>query len=108
VAAALVVPIGAFFLRLYSGGKRIDGNHCSVLMRRVQSIVFMLGIFSLLLADAWLITIHAVIPNAQLEALVICSPLLLIYLLAMVVAMYPGRDSEQENGDLAGDGNAAW
>lgn len=92
-AAAVILPIVAFFVRLLGGLAHIAANHCSRGFRVVQRIVFCAGIFALVLIDAVLILAH-IIPAAAFspEDALIIGGVIGAYLVAMAIAMYPGAE----------------
>jgi len=92
---AVVLPIVAFFMRLFVGHRHIHENKCSTVFRVVQFGVFFLGIFPLVLIDAALVLVH-VMPKGVFatDDYLVFAVLYGIYLSAMIVAMYPGRGKQ--------------
>jgi hypothetical protein len=88
--AAVALPIAAFFIRLCVGGRLIRTNNCPAETRRLQAIAFVFGLFLLGLFDSVLILSHLV-PNG----VPMVGPFLIVlggpYLVAMAIALYPGR-----------------
>jgi hypothetical protein len=85
-------PIAGFFIRLVVGKRHIDSNLCSGPVRLAQFGVFFVGIFPLVLIDAFLVLSH-VMPKGVLapEDYAVFGVLFSVYLTAMTLAMYPGR-----------------
>jgi len=99
---AIITPIAAFFIRLRAGSRHINANHCSSAVKRAQVIVLFCGVFFLVFIDAVIILAH-VMPKGALhwEDFLVLVILGLIYVSAMVFAMYPGREP-------VGDVAVAW
>jgi hypothetical protein len=94
---AIALPVIAFLVRYYFGLKFIQGNNCSRWMRRIQIVVFCLGIFVVVLFECVLILVLAN-PNPggnfnDPDALIWLA-IYAIYLAAMIFAMYPGRSKQ--------------
>lgn len=91
--AAVVLPIVALFLRFHSGIRQIASNRCAKLFRGVQFAVFVIGILPLVLFDCFMMLAHLMPAGGPMAAedVFVCTVLLLIYLTAMTIAMYPGR-----------------
>jgi len=87
---AVALPIAAFFVRFGVGFRLIQTNNCAAAIRRFQVVAFVFGMFLLVLFDSVLILGHLV-PNGALFAgsflIVLGGP----YLVAMAIALYPGR-----------------
>jgi hypothetical protein len=87
---AVALPIAAFFVRFGVGFRLIQTNNCAAEIRRLQVVAFVVGMFLLVLFDSILILGHLV-PNGVLFAgsylIVLGGP----YLVAMAIALYPGR-----------------
>ena len=95
-AAAILIPIAALFLRFYMGSKYIFSNHCSRSFRKLQVVLFCLGIFLLLLIDSLMIlsTILPKMPQGHpvhFREMILIAGAFSVYLLLMFIAMYPGR-----------------
>lgn len=94
-AAAILIPIAALFLRFYMGSQYIYSNHCSRSFRRLQVVLFCLGIFLLLLIDVLLI-LSTILPKmppghpVHFKEMVLFTGVFAVYLLLMIIAMYPG------------------
>jgi hypothetical protein len=89
---AVTLPIVAFFLRLRAGKRQIDSNRCSEAVRGIQSCTFVLGIMPLILVECFMVLSHlmpkgAVFTKAELP---VWAGIFIIYMMSMVVAMYPG------------------
>jgi hypothetical protein len=89
LVAAVLVPIAAFVFRIYAGRRQIAQNHGTQFMRTVQFIVFLVGIFMLMMIDCILIVLCEVGLSFVERAAVylVASP---TYLAPMAIAMYPG------------------
>jgi hypothetical protein len=89
---AVTLPIVAFFTRLVVGQRHIDSNNCSAAFRLIQFWVFFLGVFPLVLIDGALVLSH-VMPKGVFtrEDSLFFAVLYSVYLVAMIIAMYPGR-----------------
>lgn len=91
---AVILPIAALLLRFRAGKRHIDSNRCSERIKLMQLSVFCLGILPLVLTDSFFI-LSELMPKGALfsnrESRITLAVLFSIYLLAMIVAMYPGR-----------------
>jgi hypothetical protein len=91
---AVILPIAALFLRFRAGKRHIDSNRCSRRGKLIQLSVFCLGILPLVLTDCFFI-LSELMPRGALIAhrrdQIALAVLFSIYLVAMIVAMYPGR-----------------
>jgi hypothetical protein len=91
---SVALPVGAFVFRFYSGKRQIALNYCSDRVRLFQFGVFFIGILPLALIDCFLILSH-LMPKGALFAAgsdrIMWGILFGIYLMSMIVAMYPGR-----------------
>lgn len=91
---AVALPIAAFLFRAILGMHHIGSNNCVRAVRRVQLGIFCVGIVILALIDCFLILSH-LMPDgalfAEREDRVVWLALISTYLLAMTIAMYPGR-----------------
>ena len=91
--AALVLPITAFMIRFRVGTIHIATNYCGSVTRFFQYIVFYIGLFALLFVDSLLILsqengMEKFFANkADLRFLEFAA---VIYIVSMVIAMYPG------------------
>jgi len=91
--SAVFVPIAAFFARVFAGSWHIYGNFCSPAFRQFQFVTFVFGILLMLFLDALILSVHGIIPvGEQLQLVIGLSPLFGIYVLFMLLAMYPGRE----------------
>ncbi len=93
-ATGVLLPIAAFFVRLFIGLRHIASNHCAVSVRGFQYCVFCLGIFLLVCVDALLILSQEMPKGAMFVTrtdYVVFAILISIYLTSMTFAMYPGR-----------------
>jgi hypothetical protein len=90
---AVAVPIAGFFVRIWSGTKRIRANHCSPGFQTLQLYVFGLGVLQLFVFDAVVILSH-IMPAAAFGPgdYLIFAALWGVYYLLMLFAMYPGRE----------------
>ena len=90
---AVVLPIVAFFIRYSVGMRYIRSNHCGKTTRNFQIIILRAGLMILALLDAVLVLTH-VMPQGVIVAsdIMILVILYVIYLLAMVFALYPGAE----------------
>jgi len=89
VAAAVALPITAFFLRMRSGARQIETNNCSDFAQQLQGVVLTVGILPLLALDALVIALPL---NVLLDEWYYSGTLVAIYFAAMVIAMYPGAE----------------
>ena len=96
VTMAVLLPFTALCLRLRSGKRHIFSNHCSRTVQKLQFYVFFAGITPLVTVEFFLI-IASVLPKGFLveftEGYSVFAVLLSIYLGAMIIAMYPGRET---------------
>jgi hypothetical protein len=91
-AAAVALPIAAFFLRVVAGMRQIATNHCGDSIRRLQRVILVIGVLPLIVVDFLVVGAHLMPPGALAEAdWKFWAIFLMIYLTAMVVVMYPGR-----------------
>lgn len=98
VAANVIVPVVAFFVRLVIGRKHFRERS----LHTLQFLLFVLSIFYLILLEAMLILFHEFGNQAQVKAndWIILGKLFLIYLAAMSISLFPFqilRQSEQAN-----------
>jgi hypothetical protein len=96
----VATPAMMFILRLIAGKHHIATNHCSVTFRRIQLCIFYFGILVLGFIDGVLILSHLTPKGALFvdrQDLVVWVALFSIYLMSMVVAMYPGRDTSPDD-----------
>jgi hypothetical protein len=94
-AAAVLLPIAAFLLRVRAGTRHIASNHCSKGVRFLQYCVFALGITPLIMIDCFIVLDH-VQPGGLFairtpEDRLFLAILITFYLTTMAIAMYPGR-----------------
>lgn len=90
---AIVVPMAAFFVRMWVGAQRIRSNYCARWFQIIQFIGFVLGLFILVLLDAVVILSHIMPPGAfALSDYKIFAVMFGTYYLLMLFAMYPGRE----------------
>jgi len=89
--AAVVVPIVALIIRFHVGKRHIESNSCGTAFRALQYIVFAIGILLLTCIESILIAVglNALLPNDQDKN--ITGVLVIVYLVAMAIAMYPGQ-----------------
>ena len=99
--AAVILPVTALFVRYLAGRRLIGANCCPPAARRVQRIVFVVGLFPLALMECVLI-LSALIPAGAVlghpRDRLVWAILAGVYLLAMTVAMYPGRVAREGAG----------
>jgi hypothetical protein len=87
------IPIGAFLLRWLIGGRHLDTNHCSPNFRQFQTFCFFLGLGMMLFGDCLVLSLHDMLPADQaLVPFLMLMPFYAIYLVCMIIAMYPGRE----------------
>lgn len=93
-AAAIILPMAAFFLRFRVGKRHIATNACGTVMRGFQLVMLCIGIFLLVLIDAVMILAHIVPEGVAINTTdkLVFAGLYLSYLSAMALAMYPGMD----------------
>ena len=90
VAAAVILPVTAFFIRIYSGGRLIETNYCSDTMRSVQGVLLVLGLLPLLALDALVMAVPAAGLLAEdWQALAV---LFAISFALTAIALYPGAE----------------
>jgi hypothetical protein len=88
VAAAVILPVAAFFIRIHSGGRLIETNYCSDTVRSVQGVLLVLGLLPLLALDALVMAVPAAALLAEdWQALAI---LFAISFAVTAIALYPG------------------
>jgi hypothetical protein len=86
---AVYVPILALFFRGWSGKRSISTNACAPWVRVVQFVALCVGLLPMLLMEC-LLTLPEVLPRG-LGQFRVLGVFFFIYLLFMVLAMYPGR-----------------
>jgi hypothetical protein len=94
---SVILPIVGFFVRVTAGKRHIFTNNCNKWMRRFQFFLFCIGILMLLLFDAFLILTHIMPQGPVLEStndFMVAGIFLGFYLSLMIVAMYPGRNTD--------------
>jgi hypothetical protein len=99
--ASVILPGVAFHLRIRYGQNHISSNGCSITVRRVQYCAFYVGIVPLALVDFILVFRHAdpkgirgiLETPADWAGFATCVA---TYIVAMVVAMYPGAVAKPE------------
>lgn len=92
--ASIILPIAAFFFRAWSGLRHIRSNHCGPDLRGFQTLVFFVGIFPLVLFDAFIILTHLMPPGQFRPGSAdfwVMAGIFGTYFLMMIIAMYPGR-----------------
>ncbi|MDB5388670.1 MAG: hypothetical protein JWM11_4316 [Planctomycetaceae bacterium] len=92
-AAAMFIPIIAFFVRFRVGRHCISSNRCGSAVRVLQYIVFFMGILLLALIDAVMMLSHLNPqdgPFTHPSDRKIWVLLFIAYLTSMIIAMYPG------------------
>ncbi len=98
---AVSMPVLAFFVRIFVGGRRIASNHCGPILRSLQFAVFFLAAVLLVCIDTCML-IMMELNNGRIWAtaadLFVWLALLSVYFLAMLFALYPGRSP---SGDLS-------
>ncbi|MHC5540161.1 hypothetical protein ACYOEI_18225 [Singulisphaera rosea] len=90
---AIILPIVALLIRFRAGKRHINANHCSHRIKLLQLGVFCLGVLPLVLTDCFFI-LSDLMPGGAFAApgdRVILASLYSLYLVTMIVAMYPGR-----------------
>lgn len=90
-ALAVLLPLIAFFLRLRAGASHIGANQCGPVVRYGQYLVLCLAIVLLAVIDAFVILAN-LMPKGSFttEDIVIFVCMYCIYLLCMLIALYPG------------------
>jgi hypothetical protein len=91
---AVVLPIVAFFIRFHVGRWHISANHCRIELRRFQYVALCFGALVLVLVDAVLILTNIMPKGAVFVTVgdvIVWAILILTYLGAMSIAMYPGK-----------------
>jgi hypothetical protein len=94
VFLAVGLPIAALFFRIRAGCQHIDENNCGPTFQKVQVWSMVFGALVLVLIDAMLIVMHEMGARAFLATQgdrIVVGSMVLTYLIAMAVAMYPGR-----------------
>lgn len=94
--AAVFAPTVAFCFRYVAGKRQIALNQCSGRVRKFQFVVFCCGVMPLAMIEC-VITLMHVMPKPRefWEIAIVFGVLLAIYLLAMIIAMYPGRTQQE-------------
>ena len=90
---AVVLPIAAFFWRLYAGACHISTNRCGEFFRGVQSIALFIGVLIMVLVDALLLCVQDLPGNLLWRdpaAIRMVGTMYAIYFACMVIAVYPG------------------
>ncbi len=93
----VMLPLGALFVRYFIGARQIAANRCKPTVRRLQILALCLGIFMLVLIDSMMILSLEMPPGALFATttdLIVWGVLYAVYILTMLVAMYPGRDAD--------------
>ncbi len=106
VAMSIVIPIGAFLCRFYSGRKHICANKCESHFQRFQIGCLCIGILILLFVEVLVIGLHDLRKGglfATQEDRTILLVLFGLYLFAMLIAMYPGRAPALQGDETAFD-----
>jgi hypothetical protein len=96
---SVMLPVGAFLLRAINGKRQIARNRCSQTVRAFQFCVFVVGILPLVLLDCVMILSHLMPDGAFLATTtdrLVLAVLVAIYLVSMIVAMYPGSATTEE------------
>ncbi len=93
--SVMTIPFIAFFIRIAIGVRHITLNSCSEAVSAFQFFVFLIGIVVLLSLDGELIIaihagVQAVVTNSDDTIWLVA--MFLVYLAAMVVAMFPGQE----------------
>ena len=94
VFLAVGLPIAALFVRMRAGCQHIDESYCGPTFQKVQVWSMVFGAFVLVLIDAMLIVMHEMGAGAFLATQgdrIVVGSMVLTYLTAMAVAMYPGH-----------------
>lgn len=96
---AIVVPITAFFIRFFVARRHICSNHCTRIVRVIQTVALCLAILVLLMVDS-LIILACEMPKGALFATstdrMIWAGMYAFYLTCMAIALYPGLSVELE------------
>jgi len=92
VVFAVILPIAAFLLRFYVGRRYISTNRCGPMMRRFQTVVLVLGIFTLMLLDSLVMSMQGLPDNENWAKgdLGVLVSLYCFYMVCMTVSLYPG------------------
>ncbi|HEY1783999.1 MAG TPA: hypothetical protein VGG30_00575 [Pirellulales bacterium] len=98
VATAALPPI-AFALRFFAGQRQIGLNHCSARVRELQGSIFVLGILAMFLVDMGLLfgAMVGLQPQRTLRLFIFVGAAFGFYLMAMIIAMYPGRNAASDD-----------
>jgi hypothetical protein len=94
---AVALPIAVFLFRFFVAKRHICSNRCSALVRRVQLVALCVAIFVLLLIDSLMIVAREAPKGALFQTetdVVTWAALIVIYLLCMAFAMFPGPANE--------------
>lgn len=98
-AAAILIPILALLFRFYLGTQYIFSNHCSCRFRKVQLVLFCIGLLLLLLIDSLMI-LSSILPQmprdhpVHFKEQVFMVGFFSLYFILMIVAMYPGAAAD--------------
>ncbi len=91
--ASVVLPIGGFAIRLLVGYHFINTNHCNKSFQILQAWLLVAGLAMMTLLDC-VIILSVLMPKGALAMnafdIAMSAGLYALYLLLMIVAMYPG------------------
>lgn len=97
--ASILLPVCGFVIRFVVGCHFIGTNHCGDTFRALQSICLVIGLGKMALLDC-VIILSILMPQGALmmnaRDIAISVGLYGLYLLLMIVAMYPGRAPVQK------------
>jgi hypothetical protein len=95
--AFLWLPIAAFGTRYVVGKRHIMSNACTPTLKHMQFLAFVLGICALFFIETWLILLRLMPWAVVFEGgdKTVMGILVMIYLTAMVIAMYPGLSKRE-------------
>lgn len=91
---SVAVPVAALVIRIFVGNRHIARNRCGSLVRAVQYCFFLVGILSLMCVECIFMAVglNALLANEKDRYFTALA--FGFYLVAMTIAMYPGRIAE--------------
>jgi hypothetical protein len=98
---SILLPITAFCIRYNVGKRHINSNNCSTAVRRFQFSLFVTGIIALVLIEglviiAWHLVARPGVVFDDDAVRIVFGVLVAVYCTSMIVAMYPGRQKQDE------------
>ena len=90
IVATLLLAIGCIY-RFYTGRHHILTNHCGRSLRIVQTLALLFGIVVMVVSDCVMMVLTTIPGNANLRSFGVLILYYLVYIVFMIVALYPGR-----------------